>query len=151
MENERKIKININVVSLKLVKEKNISIKMQDKFDVVSSLANLIKDKDKEYFIVISLNTSLFVNSINVVSIGSVNSTIVHPREVFKVAVLSNATCIIVAHNHPGGNVMPSKEDIDVTRRLKEASQIMGITLLDHIIVAFQNPEIYSFKENGLI
>ncbi|WP_373845515.1 JAB domain-containing protein [Clostridium sp.] len=149
MENERKI--NINVVSLKLVKEKNISISMGNKFDVVSSLSNLIKEKDREYFVVISLNTKLFVNSINVVSIGSVNSTIVHPREVFKVAVLSNATCIIVAHNHPSGDVMPSREDIDVTHRLKEASEIMGITLLDHIIVAFQNPEIYSFKENGLI
>lgn len=149
MENERKI--NINVVSLKLVKEKNISISMGNKFDVVSSLSNLIKEKDREYFVVISLNTKLFVNSINVVSIGSVNSTIVHPREVFKVAVLSNAKCIIVAHNHPSGDVMPSREDIDVTHRLKEASEIMGITLLDHIIVAFQNPEIYSFKENGLI
>lgn len=149
MENERKI--NIDVVSLKLVKEKNISIKMQNKFDVVSNLSDLIKDKDKEYFVVISLNTSLCVNSINVVSIGSVNSTIVHPREVFKVAILSNATCIIVAHNHPSGNVMPSKEDIDVTRRLKKASEIIGITLLDHIIVGFQNLEIYSFKENGLL
>jgi DNA repair protein RadC len=149
MENERKI--NVNVVSLRLVKEKNISIRMQNKFDVVSSLSNLIKHKDKEYFIVISLNTNLFVNSVNVVSIGSVNSTIVHPREVFKVAILSNATAIIVAHNHPSGNVMPSNEDIDVTHRLKEVSKIIGITLLDHIIVGFQNPEIYSFKENGLL
>ena len=85
-----------------------------------------------------------------VISIGSLNSAIVHPREVFKIAVLSNASNIICFHNHPSGNISPSGEDENITRRLKECGEILGIGLVDHIIVG-DNDTYFSFKENNKI
>ena len=87
--------------------------------------------------------------SISVVSIGSLNSAIVHPREVYKTAILSNAASIIIAHNHPSGIVDPSHEDITLTNRLDEAGKIIGIKLLDHLIIGYGN--FYSFKEEGML
>ena len=83
-------------------------------------------------------------------SIGSLNSAIVHPREVFKIAVLSNASNIICFHNHPSGNISPSEEDENITRRLKECGEILGIGLVDHIIVGDRD-RYFSFKENNKI
>ena len=81
------------------------------------------------------------------VSKGSLNSSIVHPREVFKRAILSNANAILVAHNHPSGDLNPSSEDINMTKRLESAGDIIGIKVLDHLIVGENN--FYSFKENS--
>lgn len=88
--------------------------------------------------------------NISVVSIGSVNSVIVHPREVFKVAMLSNASKIICFHNHPSGNLKCSKEDENITNRLKECGEILGIELVDHIIIG-DNDTYFSFKENCMM
>ena len=83
------------------------------------------------------------------VSEGSVNSSVVHPREVFAPALLYHAAAILVAHNHPSGDPNPSKEDINITIRLKECGRIMGIELLDHIIIG--NNKYVSLKEKGII
>lgn len=99
--------------------------------------------------IVCCLNTKNEPTSISTVSVGSLNSSIVHPREVFKTAVMSNAASIIIAHNHPSGDITPSKEDKDITLRLKEAGDIIGIKLLDHIIIGDRN--YLSLKEKGHI
>ena len=88
--------------------------------------------------------------SINVVSVGSLNSSIVHPREVFKVAILSNAASIIIFHNHPSGDPTPSREDVNVTNRLKEAGKLIGIDLIDHIIIGSEN-SYCSLKEEGIL
>ena len=88
--------------------------------------------------------------SIEVVSIGTINSAMVHPREVFKVAMLSNASSIICFHNHPSGNIDPSVEDENITRRLKECGEILGIGLIDHIILGDRD-RYFSFKENNKI
>jgi len=85
----------------------------------------------------------------NTVSIGTVNASLVHPREIFKVALLCNASAVILAHNHPSGNPTPSHEDIDITNRLKKAGEILGIEVLDHIIIG--DNTWTSFKEKGLI
>lgn len=83
------------------------------------------------------------------ISIGSLNSTVVHPREVFKTAVLASAASVILAHNHPSGDPTPSKEDIGLTKKLVEAGEILGIKVLDHIIVGVN--QYTSFNRQGLI
>lgn len=106
-------------------------------------------DRKQEYFICVSLNGSNEVIAERVISIGLVNKTQVHPREVFSDAIVERATAIIVAHNHPSGSVNPSKEDAEITTQLKSAGAILGIRLLDHII--FNQKTYYSFLENGTL
>ena len=102
----------------------------------------------QEHFLSICLNGAHEVLSINVCSIGLVNRTIVHPREVFGEAVRGRATAIIVAHNHPSGNLEPSGDDRDVTRRLRQAGELLGIKLLDHLI--FSEEGYLSMLEGGV-
>lgn len=90
---------------------------------------------DREHFRVILLNTKNQVLSVETVSIGSLNSSLVHPREVFKQAILRSAAAVILVHNHPSGDPSPSKEDIEITRRLEDAGRLIGIEVLDHIII----------------
>ena len=82
-------------------------------------------------------------------AVGTVNASLVHPRETFDVAIRRNATHIAVAHNHPSGNPQPSEADLVVTDRLVKAGKLMGIEVLDHVI--FSKTQVYSFKENGLL
>ena len=103
-------------------------------------------DRKQEHFIRISLNGAHEVLSLGVVSIGLVNRTIVHPREVFADPIKERATAVIVCHNHPSGNLDPSREDRDITQRLKESGNILGINVLDHII--FSELSYYSFLEH---
>ncbi|MGI6432616.1 MAG: RadC family protein [Sphaerochaetaceae bacterium] len=97
--------------------------------------------RQQEHFLSIALNGAQEVLSITVVSIGSVNHTLVHPREVFAPALQQRATAVIVAHNHPSGTLTPSKNDLEVTKRLVEVGNLLGIKILDHII----------FSEEGFI
>jgi DNA repair protein RadC len=142
----------INIVSLKLVKESSILYQKrsvcspQDGYEL---LKQFLDDKDREHFIVVSLDTKNQPVSINICHIGSLNASIVHPREVMKSAILSNAASIIVGHNHPSGKAEPSREDIEVTKRLVEAGKIIGIEVLDHIIVGDET--FTSLKEKGYI
>jgi DNA repair protein RadC len=105
--------------------------------------------KQKEYFIVVLLDGAHQVIVEKVVSIGLVNRTVVHPREIFYEAVLHCATAIILAHNHPSGNLDPSPEDREITEHINEASKIMGIPILDHIIISRNG--YFSFVEHGLL
>lgn len=103
----------------------------------------------KEHFLRISLNGAHDVISLKVVSIGTLNKTLVHPREVFSEPVSISASGIICAHNHPSGNTEPSREDIELTERLRDAGSILGINLLDHLIIS--ETGYFSFLENGLL
>lgn len=104
-------------------------------------------DRKQEHFICISINGANEVISNRVVSVGLVNRTQVHPREVFADPIIDRASAIIIAHNHPSGGLTPSKEDIEITKQLKSAGETLGIRLLDHII--FNHKGHYSFLENG--
>lgn len=140
----------VNIVSLKLVKESSILYKeraVRSPEDGYKLLKMFLADKDREHFIVVALDTKNQPVSINVCHIGSLNSSIVHPREVMKTAILSNASSIICGHNHPSGKVEPSREDIEITKRLVEAGKIIGIDVLDHIIVGDET--FTSLKEKG--
>jgi DNA repair protein RadC len=118
--------------------------------DVVELFLTFLQETDREQFFLLCLNTKNEPTALHTVSIGSLDASIVHPREVFKVAILSNAASVIVAHNHPSGDPTPSKEDIQVTRKLQEAGELLGITLLDHVIVGTEGAYT-SLKERGLM
>lgn len=143
----------VGIVSLKLVKEKSVlyeTRKISSPYDAYKLIKNFLVDSDREKFVVACLDTKNQPVNISVISIGSLNSSIVHPREVFKVAILSNASKIICFHNHPSGNPKCSKEDENITNRLKECGEILGIELVDHIIVG-DNDTYFSFKENCMM
>jgi len=110
-------------------------------------LRNYIGETDREVFVVAMLDTKSKVIGINTVSVGSINASIVHPREVLKPAILSNAVGIIIGHNHPSGEPTPSREDKEVTNRIDQACQIIGIQLLDHIVLGENG--YYSMKDQG--
>ncbi len=115
--------------------------------DVVRIVKPMIADQNKEFFMALYLNTKNGVLKQEVISIGSLNANIVHPREIFKTACMISASSIIVAHNHPSGDPLPSREDIEITKKLHEAGKMMGIELLDHVIIGYDR--YYGFKESG--
>jgi len=108
-----------------------------------------LMEETKEMFITLHLDGKNRIVCVDLVSVGSLNQSIVHPREVFKTALLSNAAAILCLHQHPTGDCLPSSEDTSITRRLKEAGEIMGIKLLDHIIIG--DGEYLSYVERGLL
>ena len=115
--------------------------------DALPLLAD-IRDQPKEHFLCLYLNARNQLIHKEIISIGSLSASIVHPREVFGVAVSHTAASIILAHNHPSGDVTPSSDDIALTRRLRSAGELMGIEILDHIIIGAM--DYLSLKERGL-
>lgn len=110
---------------------------------------SFLMNETKEMFVTVHLDGKNKVICMDVVSVGSLNQSIVHPREVFKSACLSNAAAILCIHQHPSGDPQPSREDREITRRLQEAGELMGIRVLDHIIIG--DGEYLSFVESGLL
>jgi DNA repair protein RadC len=142
----------VNIVSIKMVREATMLYHIRNigsPKDAVELGRKFLEDSDREKLAVCCLDTKNHPLSLNLVSIGSLNSSIVHPREIFKVAILSNAASIIIFHNHPSGDPAPSNEDINVTNRIKEAGRIIGINLVDHIIIGDKN--YCSLKEKGIL
>lgn len=116
--------------------------------DILPLLAP-IRDHKQEHFISISLNGAGEIITSRIITIGLLNHSLVHPRETFRGAILDNASSIIIAHNHPSGSLEPSVQDIAITIQLKEAGNIIGISVIDHIIVTKDSH--VSMKERGLI
>lgn len=142
----------VDIVSIKMVRESSIfyeNRKIGSPKDAVELLRKFLDGADREQFITCCLDTKNQPTSINVVSVGTINSSLVHPREVFKTSILGNSASIIVAHNHPSGDPSPSREDIDITQRLKEVGKIIGIDLIDHVIIG-ENRYV-SLKEKGVV
>ena len=142
----------VDIVSLKMIKESSVlyaNRRISKPNEIVDLLKAFLEDCDREKLIVCCLNTKNEPTSISVVSIGSLNTSIVHPREVFKTAVMSNSASIILAHNHPSSDLTPSKEDIDITERIKQGGNILGIKLLDHLILT--DGKYLSLLEKGYI
>ncbi|HDF5523518.1 TPA: DNA repair protein RadC [Staphylococcus aureus] len=113
----------------------NNRIKITQPSDVADYMIPTMKDLTQEHFVILLLNSKNVVIKETCVFKGTLNSSIVHPREIFSIAVRENANAIIAVHNHPSGDVTPSQEDIITTMRLKECGLILGIDLLDHIII----------------
>ena len=115
----------------------------------VEILRTQLAFQDREIFAAVLMDARNQVLGINTVSIGSLSTSIVHPRELFKAAILMNAAAILIAHNHPSGDPTPSKEDMELTRRLTKAGELLGIEVLDHVILT--DTDFLSFKEKGLL
>jgi len=134
-----------------LVRDSNITAdkkRISHPNDVVNVFQTYLDGADREYFCIAMLDRKGNLLGLNTVSIGSVSSSIVHPREVFKPAIIIGASSIILCHNHPSGDTMPSNEDITVTRKLIEGGKILNIEILDHVIIG---DNYYSMKEKGII
>ena len=142
----------LKIVSLRMETDKEIRYEYDEEIThpiIAKDLATrIIGNSDRESFLVLSLNIKHKINNASVISQGAVDYSLVHPREVFKTAILSNSNKIMVFHNHPSGDTSPSKEDINLTKRLKKCGEILGISLMDHIIVSENESEYYSFKEH---
>ena len=117
--------------------------------EVVDVVKDHMKLLDREHFIVFSLNIKNRIISTETVAIGSLNSAIVHPREIFKQAIKLGAASIIICHNHPSGDPTPSSEDISITKRIANAGEIVGIQLLDHLVIG--DGSYVSMREKGII
>jgi len=137
-----------------LAKRENLETE-EESFDIKNPeavfklISSSIKDKAKEHFKLILLNTRNKMIGISTVSIGTLTTSLVHPREVFKDAITHSAASVILAHNHPSGDPEPSEDDLKITKKLVESGKILGIEVIDHIIIGKNN--FYSFREKRLI
>lgn len=145
---------SINIYKLKMVREDSVPY---EKMLIISpeNIASFawdamkLHEEPEENFIIVCLNTKNKIVGVHIISIGNLNSSIVHPREIFKAAMLNNAAGIICLHNHPSGDPEPSRDDKETTERIVEAGKVIGINVLDHIVIG-ENRYI-SFKERGLM
>lgn len=126
---------------------KRKTIRVKRPIDLYNVLKKYTKNR-QEQFLTITLNGAHDIVGIHITSIGIANRTIVHPREIFYHAIKDNACAIMIAHNHPSGQLNPSPEDKKITEDLIEAAKIMGMQFIDHLIIVKDN--FYSFRENGL-
>ncbi len=143
----------VDIITLKMVKETSIlyeNRKVTSPQEAANLVSPFLESCDREKFVVVCLDVKNQPANISVVSVGTVNSSLIHPRELFKVAILSNASNIIISHNHPSGDPTPSHEDIAITKKLVEAGEIMGISIMDHIVIGSDVNTFISFKERGL-
>ena len=127
----------------------SMRFKINSPEDVYRRLYPAMRESKKEHFVELCLDTKNQVIREDTISIGSLNANVVHPREVFRTALIESAAHIIVAHNHPSGDPTPSREDIDITKKLVETGKIMGIEVLDHVIIS--DCRHFSMKEAGHI
>ncbi|MBU3097674.1 JAB domain-containing protein [Clostridium sp. DSM 17811] len=143
----------VSIVSIKMVCESSILYagrRINSPSEGAELARGFLENCDREELILICLNNKNEPISVSTISIGSLNASIVHPREVFKVAILSNSASVILAHNHPSGDTTPSSEDVSITKRLVEAGKIIGIPIIDHIVIG-KEFSYCSLKEKGML
>jgi len=144
---------SVPVYKIMLVKEGRVPCynqQIRSSADATTLLHTYLDCVDREHFVVILLNQKNRVIGIHTVSIGSLTASVVHPREVFKPAILSNCASLVLAHNHPSTDCQPSKEDRAITARLVEAGRLLGISILDHVIIGGEG-RYFSFADENLL
>lgn len=144
---------SLKVVSVRLVQDAPIlsNHKITTPQEAVDVIGGMLCQMDREVACVLNLKTDGTPINCHFVSMGAIDQSIMHPRELFKASILSNAAGIIIFHNHPSGNCQPSIPDTAITDRMLKLTEMMGIPLIDHIIVGGDNKNYFSFKEKGLI
>ena len=146
------MKKKVDFISLKICREKTDEYESKGITNpdrAFEAISNIIDNTDRECFGVIMMNNANEINSFEICSVGTVNMTLAHPREVFKGAILSNASKIMLFHTHPSNTIEPSQTDIDTTKELIEASKILQIPIIDHIITCERG--YFSFAEHGIL
>lgn len=142
----------VNIVSVKLVREASkyyATRRINSPEDVSEIAGEFLKDADREILLVVCLNTKNEPTAIHAAAVGTLNNIDIHPREIFKAAILANSDKIILVHNHPSGDPNPSKSDMEITKRLKQVGEIIGIPVLDHVIIG--NGKLASLRALGVI
>ena len=151
------MKINDNkgleVVSIRLVKDKPLlsDTSISTPADAIELLGKQLCELDREVLCVINLSADNKPINCNFVSMGTVNQTMACPKDILKSTILSNAARMILLHNHTSGNLLPSKDDINVTDKMLQISSIIGVPLIDHVIVGGENKDYFSFKEKRIL
>lgn len=144
---------NIPLYTIRLVCERRFPfcdrIQVSSPEDIAPILREYFHDKDREEFVVALLDTANTIFGLSLISVGGLSASIVEPRQVFKVAILANAAAVILSHNHPSGNLEPSRDDIRITRQLVEAGKLMGVPVHDHLIIT--DTAYTSLAERGLL
>jgi DNA repair protein RadC len=144
---------SVPIFRITLVKEGRVPCynqQIRSSADASTLLHTYLADVDREHFVIILLNQKNRVLGVHTVSVGSLTASIVHPREVYKSAILSNAASIICGHNHPSTDCQPSREDRAITTRLVEAGKLLGVSVLDHVIIGGDG-RYFSFADEGLL
>lgn len=143
----------LEVVSVRLVRDAPILSKTEINTaeDAVRLVGQELCDMDREVVCVINLRTDNTPINCHFASVGSLNYAILNPRELLKTGILSNAAGMILCHNHPSGNLLPSETDVQLTHQMQQACKMVGIPLLDHVIVGGDNSRYFSFQEKGLV
>ncbi len=143
----------LDVVRVKLVKDAPLysELPLLTPYEAASTIGELLCEMDREVVCVVNLQADLKPINVTFASIGSLSEAVVHPREILKSSILSNASSIMLIHSHPSGNLLPSKSDTMITDRMNKVCEIVGIQLIDHVIVGGNNREFFSFKEKGLM
>lgn len=150
--------VNISTLNLRVIKETSCRYDIDSK--IISSPKEAVRvfnevynlnERAEEILVLMTLDTKNKVTGMFQVSQGAIDMSIVHPREIFKRALLQNAASIMIAHNHPSGDPKPSKDDINITIRLQQAGDIIGIKLLDHIVIGSDNNTFLSMKQKVII
>jgi DNA repair protein RadC len=129
--------------------KKGFKPKINNAQDVFNYYSDELENKKKEQFYALFLNTKNQIIGEELISVGTLNNSIIHPREVFNPAIKASANSLILIHNHPSGDVKPSKEDIDITKKLENAGSLLGISVVDHVIVGKNS--YLSFKDQDLL
>src|SRR5215813_10042769 len=145
---------SVPIYRVSLVRESRLHCyhkQIRSSADASTLLHTYLAEVDREHFVVLMLDQKNTVIGINTVSVGSLTASVVHSREVFKPAILSNAAALILAHNHPSGAPQPSQEDRTLTVRLVAAGKLLGMAILDHIIIGDGTSAYFSFADEGLL
>lgn len=145
-------KYKLDRVSIRMVKDPPIYSPnpVECTTDAVRLMSDTFKDMDREVLGIVSLRNDLVPINMSIVSMGTINACLAHPREIMKTPILSNAGSMLLFHNHPSGNLTPSKEDIALTDHIAKLGQMLEIPLLDHIILG-RGDQYYSFRENAVL
>lgn len=149
---------NVNVYKLSLVRDSHVAFpvaaagqQMRSSVDVARLFRQYLEGADREHFVVLLVDRKNKMIGLNTVSIGSLTASVVHPREVFKAAIMGNAAAIICGHNHPSGDPAPSHEDAALTTRLVAGGKLLGIDVLDHVIIGDGTEQYFSFADTGTL
>ncbi len=143
----------LDVVSVRLVKDAPIYSEhpFSNPYEAVAVLGDIMCEFDREVVAVVNLRSDLKPINVTFASMGALNEAMIHPREMLKASILSNAASIVMIHSHPSGNLLPSRSDTMVTDRMLSVCELLGISLVDHVIVGGDNREFFSFKEKGVL
>jgi len=150
---DKKAAKRVNIVSLKMVRESSFlygNRVINSPADAAEMVGPFIEDSPNEFVILVALDTKNRPNLLTTIGVGTLNCCLIHPREIYKLALLANAHSIIIFHNHPSSDTNPSVEDIEITRRLQEAGTLLGVELTDHIILG-SGGKYTSLKEKGIL